>query len=75
MHESVDNEYLEHWYTIINPLEKLLDMKCIAFDPDILLLEAGPKGLSIVLPLWFAKKLCSRGGMAYTSDSKSDLGN
>lgn len=71
----VDNEYLERWYAIVNPIEELLDMKCIAFDPDILLLEPGPKGLSIALPLWFAKKLRSRGGMADTSDSKSDLGN
>lgn len=55
--QNVTDEYLSNWYELIIPLEKLLDMTCIAFDPDILLLEKGPKGLTMTLPLWFAKKL------------------
>jgi len=56
--------YRSSWSRIINPLEKITGMKCVAFDPGIDLAEFANgqrvNGSTVQLPLWFAKRLIER---------------
>lgn len=51
--------YLKEWYAVIRPLEKRMNMKVLAFDPDIQLAIIKDKKIynSFGFPIWLVEKI------------------
>lgn len=53
------NVYIRTWRSLIRKVERLTNLKCIGFDPGLLMADIKDKkyGSTISLPVWFAMRI------------------
>jgi hypothetical protein len=62
--KNSDKKYFAYWHRLIKKIEKITEMQCTAYDPDIVLDKIEDKrfipGMHVCLPVWLVKMIIKK---------------